>query len=265
MKNHSHLQTDNIQLRFGSNKVLHGLSLTVEQGDIVGLIGPNGAGKTSLLNIMSGILKPQSGNIYLNGEDLWAIEAKARARKVAMVPQDPAIPEGFTVLEVVLMGRHPHLGFLQWEGITDLEVCHRVMGLTDTWAYSRRLVSSLSGGERQRVFIARALAQQAHLLLLDEPTANLDIQHQLQVMELMGSLTRQGLTVITAMHDLSLAARFCDRIVILFDGKILASGSPETVLTPSNLRQAFAIQAVVYRDSRTNYLTVGALGAAKEE
>ena len=265
MKNHCHLQAENIQLRFGGNRVLQGVSLRVERGDIVGLVGPNGAGKTSLLNIISGILKPQSGMVYLNGEDVWELGSKDRAKQVAMVPQDPAIPEGFTALEVVLMGRHPHLGFLQWEGLADLEVCQRVMGLTDTWTFSRRLVYSLSGGERQRVFIARALAQQAQLLLLDEPTANLDIQHQLQVMELMGTLTRQGLTVITAMHDLSLAARFCDRIVILFDGKILASGSPETVLTPENLRQAFAIEAVVYRDSMTNCLTVGALGPAKEE
>ena len=265
MNHQHHLRIEDLHLLYGTNHVLRGVGLEVKRGNIVGLIGPNGAGKTSLLNIISGILKPQRGMVYLEGDNIRELGPKDRATRVAMVPQDPAVPQGFTALEVVLMGRNPHLGLLQWEGPGDLALCRRVMELTSTWDFSRRLISSLSGGERQRVFIARALAQEAQLLLMDEPTANLDIQHQLQVMEIMGDLARQSLTVFAAMHDLSLAARFCDRLVLLHDGQIIADGSPEEVLTPGNLERAFSIEAVVYRDPVTNSLTVGALGPVADK
>ena len=265
MNNQHHLRTEDLHLSYGTNHVLRGVGLEVQRGNIVGLIGPNGAGKTSLLNIISGILKPQKGKVYLEGDDIRELGPKDRATRVAMVPQDPAVPQGFTALEVVLMGRNPHLGLLQWEGPGDLALCRRVMELTSTWDFSQRLIAFLSGGERQRVFIARALAQEAQLLLLDEPTANLDIQHQLKVMEIMGDLARQGLTVLAAMHDLSLAARFCNRLVLLHGGQVLADGSPEEVLTAEYLERAFAIEAVVYRDPVTNALTVGALGPIAEK
>ena len=265
MNHHSSLHTEDLHLCYGANPILRGIGLEVKQGEMLGLVGANGAGKTTFLRIISGILKPQRGLVYLGEVNIRQLRPKDRATRVAMVPQDPAVPQGFTALEVVLMGRNPHLGLLQWEGVGDLNVCRRAMELTSTWDFSDRLISSLSGGERQRVFIARALAQEAHLLLLDEPTANLDIQHQFQIMELVRGLAHQGLTVFAAMHDLSLAARFCSRLILLHQGRVLADGTPLQVLTPENLEQAFGVRALVYTDPVTDSLTLKVLAPSSEQ
>lgn len=259
MNGHATLSARGLHLSYGANQVLQSIDLEVKTGEVVGLVGPNGVGKTTFLRIVSGVLKPQRGVVYLGGDNLGTLRPKDRAARVAMVPQAPSAPQGFTALEVVLMGRNPHLGLLQWEGIRDLEVCRRAMALTSTWGFSQRLVSSLSGGEKQRVFIARALAQEASILLLDEPTANLDIQHQLQIMELVGGLAQRGLTVCAAMHDLSLAARFCHSLALLHQGRVLANGPPREVLTPENIEVAFGVKSLVYRDPVTGSLAVKAL------
>ena len=259
MNGHATLSARDLHLSYGANQVLQAIDLEIKTGEVVGLVGPNGVGKTTFLRIVSGVLKPQRGAVYLGGDDLGTLRPKDRAARVAMVPQTPAAPQGFTALEVVLMGRNPHLGLLQWEGMRDLEVCRRAMDLTSTWGFSQRLLSSLSGGERQRVFIARALAQEASILLLDEPTANLDIQHQLQIMELICGLAQRGLTVCAAMHDLSLAARFCHRLVLLHQGRLLADGRAWQVLTPENIEVAFGVKSLVYRDPMTGSLVVKAL------
>ncbi len=234
------LRTEEVQFSYGTNHVLQRISLEVEEGEILGLVGPNGAGKTTFLRIISGALKPHNGEVYLNGARLRQLQPKDRARIVAMVPQNPAVPQGFTALEVVLMGRNPHLGLLQWEGPKDLDVCRRVMDLTNTWDFAHRLLSTLSGGERQRVFIARALAQEAPLLLLDEPTAHLDIGYQSGVLDMIDGIRKEArITVITAMHDLTLAAQYCDRMAALHQGTIYSLGQPDEVLNTELMSVVF--------------------------
>ena len=248
MNHRALLRTENIQFSYGTNYVLQQISLEVEEGEILGIVGPNGAGKTTLLSIMSGALKPRSGEVYLNGARLAELQPKERATTVAMVPQNPAIPQGFTALEMVLMGRNPHLGLLQWEGPKDLEICRQVMELTTTWNFGDRLISTLSGGERQRVFIARALAQEAPLLLLDEPTAHLDLGYQSGVLDMIDSIRKEAhVTVITAMHDLTLAAQYCDRMAALHQGTIFALGRPDEVLRPDVVSTTFGAEVSIIR------------------
>ena len=240
------LRTEDLYFSYGTTAILQGISLEVREGEMLGLVGPNGAGKTTLLRIISGTLKPQTGEVYLDGANLRQLRPRDRARRVAMVPQNPAVPQGFTALEVVLMGRNPHLGLLQWEGAEDLEVCRRVMELTSTWEFAHRLISTLSGGERQRVFIARALAQEARLLLLDEPTAHLDIGYQADILDTIENIRREArITVVAAMHDLTLAAQYCNRMAALHQGIIFALGRPEEVLTPEVVSVAFGAEVSI--------------------
>jgi iron complex transport system ATP-binding protein len=167
---------------------------------------------------------------------------------VAVVPQNPSLPDGFTALEVVLMGRNPHLGFLQWEGPRDLAIARRAMELTDTWMFAERPITSLSGGERQRVLIARALAQEAPLLLLDEPTAHLDIAYQSAIFDTVERIRGEaGITILAAMHDLTLAAQYCHRIALLHRGRVFAQGRPEEVLTPEIIGEAFGARVAIVR------------------
>ncbi len=243
-------------------RLLDRVSLSAERGEFVGLVGPNGAGKTTLLRTVSGLLRSNEGSVWLEGQDIARLTAKEVARVLAMVPQLAPYTYGFTALEVVMMGRYPHMGRFQVEGAAEREAALDAMGHTRVEAFADREVTTLSGGERQRVFVARALAQQPRVLLLDEPTSNLDIQYQLQVMELVRKLTRSGLTAIAAMHDLSLVARFCDRLVLLHQGQVLAEGVPCEVLTPGNIEKAFAVRSLVYTDPLTNSLVVKVLSPA---
>ena len=236
----SPLKLTDIQFSYGQQVILRGISLEAGLGETIGLVGPNGAGKTTLLRIVSGTLAPQGGMVYVQGWELPSLRPRDRARLVGMVQQNPAVPPGFTALEVVLMGRNPHLGLLQWEGPKDVEVCQRVMELTETWDFAHRLVSSLSGGELQRVFIARAMAQETPVLLLDEPTAHLDISFQTSVLDMIETIRRKtNITVLVAMHDLTLAAQYCSRIAVLHKGDIFAFGEPAQVLTPEVVSTVF--------------------------
>ena len=240
------LHVEGLHFSYGTNQVLRGLDLEVEQGEMLGLVGPNGSGKSTLLSIIAGVLPPQRGKVFSDGTSLQRLKPRQRAKLVAMVPQNPAVPQGFTVLEVVLMGRNPHLGLLQWEGREDLEVARRVMEQTDTWDLAHRLLSSLSGGERQRVFMARALAQETLLLLLDEPTAHLDIGYQPAVLDLIQKIRRDSkVTVVAAMHDLSLAAQYCTRIAALHQGAIHMVGEPADVMTPEVVATVFGAEVSV--------------------
>lgn len=241
MNQGSPMKAAGVGFSYGQRAILSNINLQAEVREIVGLIGPNGAGKTTFLRIVSGTLTPQTGNVYIQGIDLPKLPPKNRARLVAMVRQNPAVPPGFTALEVVLMGRNPYLGLLQWEGPRDLDVCRRVMELTQTWEFADRQVSSLSGGEIQRVFIARALAQETPLLVLDEPTAHLDISYQTGILDMIQIVCRQtGITVLLAMHDLTLAAQYCTRIAALHEGSIYAVGEPAEVLTADIVSTVFA-------------------------
>ena len=199
--------------------MLNGISLAIDRGEIAGIIGPNGSGKTTLLKLLSKVLKQESGSIRLMGRDLASMKHKEIARIVGVVPQGTSIAFSFTVREVVLMGRSPHLGILQMEQEADLKIADNAMGLTDTLELADRNIDELSGGECQRVIIARALAQEPKIMLLDEPTSYLDINHQLEIFDLIKRLNKErDLTVVIVSHDLNMAAEYCDRLILLKDG-----------------------------------------------
>lgn len=240
------LVTRDVHVLYGDKAVLQGIDLNVVGGEIMGLVGPNGAGKTTLLRVLSGALKPQRGEVWVNGVTIGDMHPRERAKLIAMVPQNPAVPQGFTALEVVLMGRNPHLGLLQWEGSRDMEVAQWAMELTSTLEFVTRPLGSLSGGERQRVFLARALAQKALILLLDEPTAHLDISYQCNVLDTIENIrTEAGVTVVAAMHDLTLAAQYCDRVAVLHGGSVVALGCPGDVLRPEVVSAAYGTEVAI--------------------
>ena len=244
--------------------LLDGVDLNAEQRQLVGLIGPNGAGKTTLLRAIAGILSYSEGVVLLEGADLKNATPRDIARALALVPQIAPYTQGFTALELVLMGRYPHMGRLQIEGKQDNIVARKAMRLTETERFSDRTLDTLSGGERQRIFVSRALAQQPRILLLDEPTSNLDILHQLKVISLVRRLVDGGLTAIAAIHDLQMAARYCDRLVLMKDGRVLAQGAPETVLTPDTIASSFGVKAAVYPDPATGSLALSLIGPVDE-
>jgi iron complex transport system ATP-binding protein len=253
------LEARKISLQVEARHILDHISLEAREGEFIGIIGPNGAGKSTFIKCVSGLARHTEGQVYLEGRDLAQMSARQIARVIAHLPQNTYLDFGFTCLEVVLMGRNPHLGPFQLEGRKDHHIANEAMAFTNTAQFASRTVDTLSGGERQRVLISRALAQQPRLLLLDEPTANLDIQHQLHVMDLVRRLVDDGMTALAAMHDLALAARYCDRLVLLSAGKVVADGKPWDVLTPQNIETVFGVKALVYTDPVTGSLTVSVL------
>jgi iron complex transport system ATP-binding protein len=220
--------------------VLRGVSFGVDSGEIVALIGPNGAGKSTVLRAASGVLRPRSGLALLDGSDLSKLRPRDIARAVAIVPQEGNVPAGLTVRDMVGLGRTPHLRPLLGQTYADRRAVEWAMDAAGVADLSARYVEELSGGERQRVILARALAQEPSVLLLDEPTANLDVHHQVSILELVRGLSRERhLAVLAAIHDLQLAALYCDRAVLLQQGRVLAVGPPERVLTETLLWEAF--------------------------
>jgi iron complex transport system ATP-binding protein len=229
-----------------------GLSFQVGHGESVGLIGPNGSGKTTLLRLLCGTLAADGGEAVLLGRPVRSIPPRERARLVAIVPQESSLLFNFSVLEVVLMGRAPRLGLLGLERPADYEAARLALRQVDLAEEEDRPLRELSSGERQRALIARALAQEPRLLLLDEPTAFLDLKHRLQIHEILLRLNRQGgLTVITVSHDLNLAARYGSRLLVLHRGRLAADGPPLSVLTPGMVRSVYETEAAVERDPQT--------------
>ncbi len=229
-----------------SQPVLHDISLTVEPGEVIALIGPNGAGKSTLLRVAAGVLQPVAGQAYIDGVDLGTLSPKQRAQCIAVVPQDAPMPSGLFVREMVALGRTPYVRTLFGPTARDRAAVEWAISVAGVVPLADRFVDELSGGERQRVIVARALAQQPRLLLLDEPTANLDLHHQVAMLELVRGLTReQGLAVVAAVHDLQLAALYCDRAALLHEGRIVSQGAPETVLTAPLLEQTFGQRVVL--------------------
>jgi iron complex transport system ATP-binding protein len=217
-----------------------GLSTTIEPRAFVGVVGPNGSGKSTLVRLLSGYLRPQRGRVWLGERELQRLGDRERARRIAVVPQDPPAALDFTVLEVVLMGRAPHLALLGVENWQDLEVARAAMDRTRTGHLAARLLGTLSGGERQRVLLARALAQQTPILLLDEPTSHLDVNYQIEILRLLRELrAEQGTTVLAVLHDLNLASLYCDRLLLLSAGRLAAEGSPIEVLTAPRLAAVY--------------------------
>jgi ABC-type cobalamin/Fe3+-siderophores transport systems, ATPase components len=251
------IRLDDVDLSLAGTDVLDGVSLSVERGEFVALVGPNGAGKTTLLRAIQGILDPDAGRVTLDGERVSDLSASAASRRVATVPQDTHVGFSFTAEQVVEMGRTPHRSRFDWTD--DTGTVRAAMYRTETLALRDRAVDSLSGGERQRVILARALAQEPNGLLLDEPTANLDINHQIQVLELVSDLVREGRAAFAAIHDLDLAARFCDRLLLLSDGRVRARGPPGRVLADPALADAFDTETAVSRDRITGTHRITAL------
>lgn len=229
------------------NLVIQGINLELKSGEWLSLIGANGSGKSTLLKLLSRMLKPQQGQVLLNGKEIHQQPSVAIAQKLAILPQQQLVPTGITVQQLVSLGRTPYQPWWQWEmDQQGYELVQEVLAQTKLVALSDRPVEQLSGGERQRAFLAMALAQSPQVLLLDEPTTYLDLRYQLELLELLRELNHnQGLSIITVLHEVNLAARYSDRIALIKQGQIIAIDIPKIVLTPENLRECFEIEATI--------------------
>lgn len=223
--------------------VLHDVSLTVAPGQVVAVVGPNGVGKSTLLKGASGVLPLQAGEVFVDGHPIDQYSPAERARRISVVSQAVNLPQAFSALDVVLMGRTPYLGWFERESESDRQIAMDAMRQTETEAFALRPLGELSGGEQQRVLIARALAQAAPVMLLDEPTAHLDLRHQDQLLKLLSKLTKErGLSTLIALHDLNLVSRFSDQVVLLSNGTVHSCGEPESVLTPNELEAVYGLR-----------------------
>jgi iron complex transport system ATP-binding protein len=237
--------------------VLHDVSATIPDGALVGILGPNGSGKTTLLKILGGLIRPSSGRASVDGKDLATMRRRDIARRLATVPQETRLAFDYTVMEVVLMGRYPHLAPFELEGQDDLAIAREALAATGTLHLADRVFDTLSGGEKQRVVIAGALAQEASAMLLDEPTASLDPGYQLEVAALLRTLNAErGVTMVVATHDLGLAAGLCRELVLLRGGRVLAAGATADVLTRESVRALYGIDADVRYHEGAGHLTV---------
>ena len=241
------LTVENLSYAAGSRVILQGAGLEVRPGEFVGIIGPNGSGKSTLLKNIYKVLHPQSGSISLMGGDLLAMSSREMAQRLAGVIQEQEGGFDFTVEEVIMMGRHARKGLLESENGRDQALVDEMLRRTQLQSVRGQSFTTLSGGEKQRVLIARALVQDTPCLILDEPTNHLDIKYQLQLMDLVREL---GRTALAAIHDLNIAAMYCHRLYVLKKGEVIASGTPEQVLTPQLIRQVYEVDAEVTRDRR---------------
>jgi iron complex transport system ATP-binding protein len=243
--------------RRAARPALDDVSLSVARGSIVGLLGPNGSGKTTLLRLLSGTLTPAAGRVTLDGTPVASLSRVQLARRIAVVPQETQTIFDFSAIDIVLMGRYPHLGAFELEGADDLTIARGALAATDTAALESRLFATLSGGEKQRVVIAAALAQATDLLLLDEPTASLDLGFQFEIAALLRRLNAErGTTMVVSTHDLNLAATLCSELVLLKSGRVLAHGPTAAVLTAANVRALYGVDADVAMHARAGHMTV---------
>lgn len=264
------LRAADVEFAYGQTPVLRGVSLEVVAGSCIGILGPNGSGKTTLLKVLSGTSRPSRGVVSLDGLDMSRMPRSTLARRMAVVPQETHLAFDYTVLEVVLMGRYPHLGAFEVEGPADIAIAREALAATGTARFEDRRFATLSGGEKQRVIIAAALAQLAGggsgagpVLLLDEPTAALDLAYQLEVSALLRDLQqRRPITVIVSTHDLNFAAGLCRSLLLLADGRVLASGPTRDVLTAANIRSLYGVEADVRRHEPGGHLVVVPLARA---
>ncbi|MEF2245998.1 MULTISPECIES: heme ABC transporter ATP-binding protein [unclassified Paenibacillus] len=256
------VSVEKLQVQIDKRLILQDISFQARRGQFIGLIGPNGSGKSTLLRSLAAFTAHDEGQIKIADRHITAYRSRELAQIIGYVPQNTNIDFDFSVQHIVLMGRHPFKSRFARENGQDYDIAEQAMQLTDTLHLAERLVTNLSGGQRQMVFIAKALTQQPRLLLLDEPISALDIRHQLRVLELIRHLTGQGMTAIAALHDLNLAARYCDELLLLTDGCILHQGPPSDVLTPTTIRRAYQIEAHVEFDSQTAAPAITALKEA---
>jgi iron complex transport system ATP-binding protein len=242
------LRLENIGYQIEARPILTGVSLDVATGELIAVVGPNGAGKSTLLHLMAGLLHPSEGVIWLDREDLARQPRKAVARHIALLPQQVRADFGFVARDVVRMGRYPYLGRWRPPSPLDEAVVQRAIDASATSHLVERRITEVSGGERQLIFLAQALAQEPRFLLLDEPTANLDVAHQCQILRLLHRLACQGVGVVTVVHDLGLALRGFHRLILLHEGQLVADGTPIEVLSVETIQRVFGVQARIHRD-----------------
>ena len=267
------LRAEAVSFGYDAHLVLHKVSMTVPNGALLGVLGPNGSGKTTLLKLLAGLLTPASGRIALDGQDTAGLDRATLARRLAVVPQETQLAFDYTVLEIVLMGRYPHLRAFELEGPADLVIARRMLAATETATFEQRMFRTLSGGEKQRVVMASALAQfetsanardpepdGSQVLLLDEPTSSLDLAFQLETATLLRQLNRdRRTTIVICTHDLNFAAGLCRDLVLLRDGHIVAAGPTEAVLTPETVGAVYDVEADIRRHPVSHQLTVAPL------
>ena len=243
------LRADDLTLSYDGTAVIEALSLDVPPGRITAIVGANACGKSTLLRGLSRLMKPSQGSVVLDGRDIHSIPTKDLARFVGLLPQQPVAPDGIIVSDLVGRGRYPYQGWLRQWSADDDEAVARALAATSTLDLASRNVDELSGGQRQRVWIAMALAQEPDILLLDEPTTFLDVAHQIEVLDLLMSLNREnGTTVAMVLHDLNLAARYADHLVVMARGRVVTSGPPARVLSADTVREAFGMESLVVPD-----------------
>ncbi len=240
-----HIETRDLTKTLGGQQILAGIDLHVDGRHTVGIIGPNGSGKSTLLKCIYRVLEPTAGAVWIDGRDIAGVPVKQTARQVSVVAQHNQIAFDFTVMDVVMMGRAPHKRMLDRDTADDVEIARTSLAAVDMSGFEQRSYLTLSGGEQQRVVMARALTQRTPCLILDEPTNHMDIRYQLQLMTLVRSL---GKTVICAVHDLNIAARYCDVLYMLRDGAVVASGSPREVLTPERIHEVYGVRPTLVDD-----------------
>ena len=247
------LKVKNVEFSYNSSLILEDISMDLDRSEIIGIVGPNGAGKSTLIRCIDRILKPGGGTILLDETDISTLSRMEIARKIGYVPQTTTRVFPATVFDTVLMGRRPHLG---WKGgAEDTDKVLEILELLGIMEFAMRDFNEISGGQQQKVLIARALAQEADILLLDEPTSNLDIRHQLEVMEIVTNIVRKkGISAVMSIHDLNLASRYTSRILMMNEGRIFAAGDPESVLTEENIRRAYSVEAIVTSDGERPYI-----------
>lgn len=256
------LDVRGLRFRYGVEPVVYDVSLTLEAGEVLGVIGPNGSGKSTLLRLLTGVLRPEVGEVRLFGRPLSSYSRAEIGRLAAVVPQETLIEFPFSVMEVVLMGRAPHLGGFAFEGDRDVAVAHDAMRRTGVDHLASRRIHELSGGERQRVIVARALAQEAPVLLLDEPGAFLDIRHEVEIYDLLRDVAADGRSVISVLHDLNLAALYCDRVALLQAGRLAHLGTPAEVITYANITSVYETEVYVDLNDVTGAINVLPLSRA---
>ena len=230
------ISIENICFSYKNHKIIDGINMELESNDIIGVVGPNGSGKTTLIRLISGVYSPDSGRILIDGHDIRSLKSKKLAQMVSVVPQNPNLPSGITVFDLISMGRNPHLKLFEWSSSSDSTIINSAMKMTNIHNLAHRVLDTLSDGERQRAVISMALAQESPVILLDEPASNLDIANQKVILNtISNSVHTKNLAALLTMHDLSLAAQYCNRIIMISDGKIVAEGSPEKVITEQNI------------------------------
>lgn len=242
------LTTENLTVGYGKGPIVKGVDVVIPQGKITALLGPNGCGKSTLLKALSRILRAQSGQVLWQGQPIEQISSRLLARQLALLPQSQEPPEGVSVREAVAYGRSPYTGFWGQLSSEDKHIVSDAMQATGVSEFADRPVSDLSGGQRQRVWLALTLAQDTDFVLLDEPTTYLDINHQVELMKLMRMLNQQGKTIVTVLHDINQACRYCDHLIVMQGGRIISEGPPAEVMTPELLADVFELDAEIHQD-----------------